>query len=129
MGKSEVLIMSAGKKHSKFGAAFFATIAVALGLGFALSAAADAPKTLPAALTTLSPYENSNTKDAVTREAGQRIVADAQTELGLAPLHARYRNMKLLRFRQELQVMKEDVIVKVQSPGKRRSFIMLEMKF
>ena len=129
MGKTEVLIMSTGTKHSKFRATFFVTTAVALGLGFALSAAADAPRKLPAALTSLPAYENSNTNDAVTREAGQRMVADAQTELGLAPLHARYRNLKLLRFRHELQVMKEDVIVKVQSPGKRRSFIMLEMKF
>ena len=129
MGKSELLIMSTRTKHSKFGATFFATTAVALGLGFALSAAADAPKKLPAALTSLASYENSKAKDAVTRDAGQRMVADAQTGLGLTPLHARYRNIKLLSFRHEVEVMKEDVIVKVQSPGKRRSFMMLELKF
>ncbi len=129
MGKSEVLMASTGTKHSKFGAAFFATIAVALGLGFASIAAADAPKKLPAALTSLTSYENTISKDAATRHAGQRIAVDAQTELGLAPLHARYRTMKLLSFRHEVEVMKEDVIVKLQSPGKRRSFMMLELKF
>ena len=129
MGKTEVLIMSTGTKHSKFRATFFAATAVALGLGFALSAAADAPRKLPAALTSLPSYENPNTKEAVMRDAGQRMVADAQTGLGLAPLHARYRNIKLLSFRHEAEVMKEDVIVKVQSPGKRRSFLMVELKF
>ena len=129
MGKSEVLIMSTGSKHSKFRATFFATTAVALGLAFALSAAADAPQKLPEALTSLSSYENPNTKEAVTRDAVQRMVADAQTGLGLAPLHPRYRNIKLLRFRHEFAVMKEEVIVKVQSPGKRRSFLMVELKF
>ena len=129
MGKPEVLTMSAGKKHLKFGAAFFATVAVALGLGFASSAAADAPKALPGALASVPAYENSNTKDAVPRDAGQQIAAGGQMEFGFTPLHARYRKVKLLKFRREVEVMKEDLIVKVQSPGKRRSFIMLELNF
>ena len=84
---------------------------------------------MPAGLTSLTSYENQNTKEAVMRGAGQRMVADAQTGLGLAPLHPRFRNIKLLRFRHEFAVMKEEVIVKVQSPGKRRSFLMVELKF
>lgn len=84
---------------------------------------------LPAAYTSLVSYHKAEHPDAATREAGKMLAAESRVGKRQAPLHARYRNIKLLSYSRAVEVGKEDVIVKVQSPGKRRSIMMVEFRF
>lgn len=110
-----------------------ATGLVLLGLslafpGIAVTASANTER-LPAAYTSLVSYHQAEHLAAATREAGKLLVAESRVGKRRAPLPARYRNLKLLSYSRAVEVGKEDVIVKVQSPGKRKSIMMVELKF
>ena len=104
-----------------------------LGLSLAFSgitetASANAER-LPAAYTSLVSYHEAERLDVATREAGKMLAAESRVGKRQAPLPARYRNIKLLSYSRAVEVGKEDVIVNVQSPGKRKSIMMVELKF
>lgn len=104
-------------------------VAVAVCLCVASDAWAETDETLPAAFITIASDASDNATDAAARHADGMIAAEKYVGARRAPRLARYRSIKLLSFSREVELMKEDVIVKVQSPGKRRSIMMVELKF
>lgn len=104
-------------------------VSAALCLGTATDAFAGPPKELPAAFMTLSSKADASPSDEANRKAEGMMAADANVAPRRAPLHVRYRNLKLLSYSREIELLREDVIVKVKSPGRRKSIVMLELKF
>ena len=121
--------MSTDRKSAKRSPCGKLTVALAVCLGFVSHASAEAPKRLPAAFTSLTSYDVADRSESAARMAGDLIAADAEVGPTRKPLYARYRGAKLVSFRREVELLKEDVIFKVQSPGKRKSLMMVELKF
>ena len=105
-----------------------ALVALGICLGFASNAAANTGR-LPAAYTSLVSYHEVEDPKAATREAGKMMAAESRVGRRRDALHGRYRRIKILSFSRAVEVGREDVIVKVQSPGRRKSIMMVELKF
>ena len=104
-------------------------VALAVCLVSASDASANDHEALPEAYTSFASYKSSDPSIVAARHAGEMIAADASVGKRRAPLHVRYRKIKLLSFQREVELLREDVIVKVQSPGRRKSIMMVELKF
>lgn len=68
--------------------------------------------------------------DGDAHKSAAALIA-SNSEVSKARKHSqrRYRNVKVVNFRRMVNVGDEDVILKVQSPGKRKSIMMVELKF
>lgn len=102
-----------------------AILAVALGCP---AAAAATQQELPAAYTSLSSIELDE-RAAATAFASNLLALNSKARASRKPPPLRYRKLKLLNYSRAVVVGREDVIVRVQSPGKRKSIMMVEFTF
>lgn len=100
---------------------------LAVGLGCP-GAAAATQQELPTAYTLLPSIE-LDARTAATEFASNLLALNSRAPASRKPLHVRYRKLKFLNYSRAVVVGREDVIVRVQSPGKRKAIMMVELKF
>lgn len=98
-------------------------------LGFALEAGADVPARLPAQFTTLPSHDVTSPSGDPAVHADELLAGNANLRPRSGRARFRYRDLKLVSFTRAVEVGNEDVIVRVQSPGARKSIMMVELKF
>ena len=77
-----------------------------------------------------------DTSDSIKRETGVSLFDPASFHLQAPALaddqyleHYKFRKFKLIRYDRQLNIANRDVLLKVRTPGKRRSIMSLELKF
>ncbi|MCP5042502.1 MAG: hypothetical protein GY944_15865 [bacterium] len=101
--------------------------AIALLMAAGLPAAANTSE-LPAAYTSV-PVSLPAPAPTAAEYAAHLLAQQHGVPTARAPLYKRYRNLKVLSYTRAIDVGNDEVIVKLQSPGKRRSIMMVELKF
>lgn len=104
-----------------------AGVAIATGLGGSVPATAGV-SALPPAYTSL-PSPKAQAEPSAAQYAAELIDQSRRVPRARAPLFKRYRKFKVLSFQRALDLGNDEVIVKVQSPGKRKSIMMVELNF
>lgn len=105
-----------------------AALAVTTCIGLFASDALANHDPLPAAYITITSYETLAGL-APSQHASALLAAEGQQ---LAPHRAkryRARDFKVIDYKREVKLLKEDVVVRMKSPGKRKSLFMLEVNF
>ncbi len=101
--------------------------AVALVCLFAGSAHAN-PHELPKTFTTIP----ATPTDVAGDHDGEDLLLAARRANALSapkPIYRRYSKLKVVNYSRNIEVGREELTVKVQSPGRRKSIMMLEVKF
>ncbi len=89
------------------------------------ASADDAPRTTLESLTTLAGFQFFPEK-----ESEGLVLHEFNDPHGLAPrVTRRYSKMKLFRYDRRLKFRDTEVLLKVRTPGKRKSLVSLELKF
>ncbi|MDP6979357.1 MAG: hypothetical protein QF570_12265 [Myxococcota bacterium] len=113
------------QRKSRRGWLPFLTLALACAFGQAAHAN---PHELPKTFTTIP----SSVSDVAGETDGEDVtlrtnaLSKLQTQ---APLFKRYQKLKVLSYSREVELGHDEFVVKFQSPGKRRSFMMVELSF
>jgi len=102
-------------------------LALVCAWGWAGQASANS-QPLPKRLTTV-PTSLSDPARHGELEEGVLSLAETPDLPARIPLYKRYRKLKVLSYTRNLEVGQEEVRVKVQSPGRRRSIIGVELHF
>ncbi len=100
-------------------------VVLVLGLGLTFVAAADQQE-LPEAYTSLASVDAG--EQVTVTDLGSELLAGAHHAPALRRTPG-YRKHKLVSYSRLVEVGKEDVIVRIQSPGKRKSIMMVEFEF
>lgn len=118
---------NARTRHSRF-----RTAGWALALVCALATGAEAnTQTLPRSFTTI-PAPVGDVAGGDSEQETDDVLLLSSTKFNLPkrkPLYRRYQKMKVLHYQRELEVGREELILKLQSPGKRRSIMTVEVRF
>jgi hypothetical protein len=100
---------------------------LAIGLGLPAFAAANQQK-LPAAYVSIS-FEELDERTAAIEFANELLALEGDAARTKKRSHSRFRKFRVLNYTRALPVGKEDVIVQLKSPGKRKSIMTFELKF
>ena len=97
-------------------------------LGFFATPAAANHIELHAALTSLDSFE-FDLNAAAARHAGERTSLNDSMPAVRLPRVRRYHKLKVIDYKREVKLLREDVVIRIKSPGKRMSILMVELKF
>ncbi len=105
-----------------------AVLGVASGVGLYASEALANHDAIPAAYFSLASYQ-PNPAPTAAKHASNLIESESLSALPNRSALYRARNFKVLDLKREMKLLNEDVVVRVKSPGRRNSFLMLELNF
>ena len=105
-----------------------AIIAVASLIALLACPAGASHEDLPAAYLSLQSYQ-LDPEHVATQHARALIESEREVSVPKPVKRYRARNFKVLNYRTQVKVLKEEVFVRMKSPGSRKSIVTLELTF
>ncbi|MCH7866817.1 MAG: hypothetical protein IH881_03910 [Myxococcales bacterium] len=115
-------------RSTRLGKHLAAALAVAVFAGLSATPAAANHDVVPAAYFSLASYQ-PNAANAATQHASGLIASEGLAAAEFRPGLYRARNFVILNVSREIKLLKEDLVVRLKSPGKRNSIVMVEFRF
>lgn len=112
-------------RSTRLGKHLAAALAVAVFAGLSATPAAANHDVIPAAYFSLASYQ----PNAATQHARGLIASEGLAAAEFRPGLYRARNFVILNVSREIKLLKEDLVVRMRSPGKRNSIVMVELRF